>query len=92
MFTNSPHNTYELNPNPELRRTGPSINDLGRLDDTLVQNALVMRGVQASRVETSNPRNSTYSLTVSDANGVSYTAANRGGAQWRVREITSGVS
>ena len=88
----APQITYELNTNQELRRTGPLINDLGRLDDTLVSDELVVRGVQAFNVDTSNPRHPTYSLTVRDANGVTYAAANQGGAQCRVREINSGGS
>lgn len=82
--------------NGELWRNGPPIDALGRLVNTTAVDAVVVRGVQAFNVNVSNPRHPTYSLTVRDANGVTYTTSadgnNQGGAQCRVREITSGGS
>lgn len=79
--------------NGELWRNGPPINALGRLDNTTPVDAVVVRGVQAFAVNVANPRHPTYSLTVRDANGVTYTTSadgtNQGGAQCRVREITA---
>lgn len=83
--------TYTTN-GTELTRSGPSINQEGRLvdGDTAVE-SLVVRGVQAFNVNVANPRTPTYTLTVEDARGVSYTSGNAGdsgGAHCRVRDIS----
>jgi hypothetical protein len=79
--------------NGELWRNGPPINALGRLENSAPVDAVVVRGVQAFAVNVANPRHPTYSLTVRDANGVTYSTSadgtNQGGAQCRVREITA---
>lgn len=79
--------TYSLS-NQELRRTGPNIDALGRLEDTQVSNALVARRVTAFNVNTTNPRHPTYTISVQDSNGVTYTSNDNDGAQCRVRQIT----
>lgn len=74
--------------NNELRRSGPPINAQGRLDeDDAARDDLVVRGVQLFAVDVSNPRLPTYTITVRDAAGVTYTASDQGGAHCRVREI-----
>lgn len=84
----APQITYAVNANQELLRTGPNIDALGRLQDTLVSDALVARRVTAFNVNTSNPRHPTYQLSVQDSNGVTYTSGNADGAQCRVRSIS----
>ena len=82
--------TYTLT-NGELWRKGPPINALGRLVNDPAVDAVVARRVQAFTVNVENPRHPIYSLTLSDANGVTYTTGTgQGGAQCRVREISSG--
>ncbi len=78
---------YTVN-NGELWRSGPPIDAQGRMENDTPMNALVVRGVQAFTVNVANPLHPTYSLSVRDANGVTYTAVDEGGAQCRVREIT----
>lgn len=78
--------------NGELWRNGPLIDALGRLVNTTAVDAVVVRGVQAFNVNVTNPRHPTYNMSVSDANGVTYTAANQEGAQCRVREIPATTS
>lgn len=81
----------------ELFRTGPEIDELGRLVSASTPSSeLVARGVVNFEPDTENPRAPTYTLTVRDANGVTYSTRstspdNRNpdpGAHCRVREIT----
>jgi Tfp pilus assembly protein PilW len=55
-----------------LRRCGPVITSNGDLGAT-VNDALLLNGVTSFTVNTSDPQRPTYSLTLTDPNGVSYT-------------------
>ena len=72
----------------ELIRNGPPINAQGRLVDSSASNALVVRGVVGFEVNTTNPRQPTYRISVQDSNGVIYKTGSADGAQCRVRSIT----
>ena len=73
----------------ELIRNGPPINAQGRLVDSSASNALVVRGVVDFEVDTTNPRQPTYRISVQDSNGVIYKTGSADGGQCRVRSITS---
>ena len=91
-MANAKQITYTLE-NQELRRTGPEIDALGRLQDSETdvtpETHLVARGVVDFDVDTSNPRHPTYQLSVQDSNGVIYRTGSADGAQCSVRSITS---
>ena len=71
----------------ELIRNGPPINAQGRLVNLSANDALVVRGVVDFDVDTSNPCQPTYRISVQDLNGVIYETGSDDGVQCRVRSI-----
>ena len=71
----------------ELIRNGPPINAQGRLVNSNAVDTLVVKGLVDFNVDTTDPRQPAYLISMRDSNGVIYKTGTAESTQCRVRSI-----